>query len=287
MLKYKIAKGSCRAFLVLALAASATASMLAASGVVGSVAGSMNASLGGQSLLPNTTIFSGDNLQVKDGVAVIAVGANNRMIFGRNTAVIFVRETNQVTVSLGQGNLTLLHPVDGTPVCVKAAEISITPAPGLKTVGDIALVSDSLVITAKEGTLQVVDHGTSQNVVKGQTIVIAPNAAKGAIGAGGAAPSSSALAGATGTTALAATSAAATGSVAAATAAVGSAKLSRPGSTRPLLTPLNLAGLAASAAVTTNTNANCAPPTPSRNPTASTVVPFSATPGPVCPLTVP
>ncbi len=286
MLKSKITKGSCRAFLVISLAATATASMLAASGVVGSVAGSMNASLSGQALLPNTTVFSGDNLQVKDGVAVIAVGANNRMIFGRNTAATFLRDTSQVTVSLGQGNLTMLHPVDGTPVCVKVAETSITPAPGLKTVGDIALVSDSVVVTAKEGTLQVVDHGTAQNVVKGQTIIIGPNSAKGAVGMGGAAPSSSALAGITGTTAVTATTAAAAGSAAAADAAVGAAKFNRPGVTLPLK-PLSLAGLAASASALTNSNANCAPPTPSRNPTASTVVPFAAAASPVCPLVGP
>lgn len=274
-MKGRVAKGSLRVFLVIAFAVSATLPVLAASGVVGSVAGSMNASVGGQRLLPNTTIFSGDSLQVQDGVAVIALGTNNRMIFGRNTAASFQRDVNQVTVALGQGNLTMLHSVDGTPVRVRAQEVFITPAPGLKTVGDIAVLSGSVVITAKEGTLQVENHGVTKNLVKGQTIVIDPNAAKETSGTAVAA--SSATAGATGTGAVAATGAAATGSAAA--GAVGAANFVRPGSSRPL----NLVGLAATASVITTGNAPCAPPQPGHLPSASTVVPFSGTPGPVCP----
>jgi hypothetical protein len=41
-----------------------------------------------------------------------------------------------------------------------------------------------VIITAKEGSLQVQDHGATKNVAKGQTIVIAPKNAKGGGGAG-------------------------------------------------------------------------------------------------------
>ncbi|HUX09409.1 MAG TPA: hypothetical protein VMW51_02125, partial [Terriglobia bacterium] len=47
--------------------------VLAGSAAVGSVAGSRNATLSGEALVPNTTVFSGDNLQVRDGVAVVAL----------------------------------------------------------------------------------------------------------------------------------------------------------------------------------------------------------------------
>jgi len=40
----------------------------------------MNATVGGQGLLPNTTLFSGDSLQVKDGVAVVAPGSANGIV---------------------------------------------------------------------------------------------------------------------------------------------------------------------------------------------------------------
>lgn len=158
---------------------------LAGSAVIGSVAGSMNATIGGQSLLPKTTIFSGDSLQVKDGVAVIAVGNNDRVVFGRDTIASFLRDSSEVTVLLSQGNVSMLHPNDGSPVRVKAGEISVTPAAGFKTLGEVAMLNGSVVITAKEGTLQVDDHGSTKSVSKGQTIVLTPKTAQSKGGGAG------------------------------------------------------------------------------------------------------
>jgi hypothetical protein len=169
----------------LLMGAVATVPALAGSAVIGSVAGSMNASVSGQALLPNTTIFSGDSLQVRDGVAVIAVGNNSRVIFGRDTVASFLRDSKEVTVLLSQGNVSMLHPNDGTPVRVKAGEISITPAAGFKTLGEVAMLNGSVVITAKEGALQVEDHGATKNVTKGQTIVISPKTAQSKGGSAG------------------------------------------------------------------------------------------------------
>jgi hypothetical protein len=151
---------------------------LAGSAAIGSVAGSMNASIGGQSLLPNTTIFSGDSVQVKDGVAIIAVGNNSRAIFGRNTVASFLRDPdNEITVLLSQGNVSVIHPNQGTPMRVKAGDVTIAPGVGFKTLGEIAMLNGSVVVTAKEGTLQVDGHGVSRSVAKGQTIVVSPKTA--------------------------------------------------------------------------------------------------------------
>lgn len=162
---------------------------LAGSAVIGSVAGSMNASVGGQALLPNTTIFSGDSLQVRDGVAVVAAGPSGRMVFGHDTVASFLRDANQVTVLLSQGNVSVYHPIDGAGVRVKVGNVSIAPTAGFKTLGEVAMLNGSVVITAKEGALQVDDHGTTKNVTKGQTIVIAPKTAdkggNGGWGSGG------------------------------------------------------------------------------------------------------
>ena len=170
----------------LLVGAVATVPALAGSAVIGSVAGSMNATVGGQSLLPNTTIFSGDSLQVRDGVAVIAMGNNSRVIFGRDTVASFLRDSNEVTVLLNQGNVSMLHPNDGTAVRVKAGNISVTPAAGFKTLGEVAMLNGSVIVTAKEGALQVDNNGTTKNVSKGQTIVFSPKTAdnKGGSGAG-------------------------------------------------------------------------------------------------------
>jgi hypothetical protein len=156
----------------------ATVPALAGSAVIGSVAGSMNATIGGQSLLPNTTIFSGDSLQVRDGVAVIAVGNSSRVVLGHDTVASFLRDSNEVTVLLSQGNVSMLHPNEGTAVRVKAGEVSITPGAGFKTLGEVAMVNGSIVVTAKEGALQVENHGATKSVAKGQTVVISPKTAQ-------------------------------------------------------------------------------------------------------------
>ena len=137
------------------LGAFAAAPALAGSVAIGSVAGSMNARLSGQSLMANTTIFSGDSLEVRDGVAVVAIGNNNRLIFGRNTHASFIRDSSEVSVLLSQGDISLLHPIDGTPLRVKADQISLTPVAGMKTLVDVAVLEGTVVITAKEGAVQV------------------------------------------------------------------------------------------------------------------------------------
>lgn len=174
------------AIFALLLGAATTVQALAGSAAIGSVAGSMNATIGGQSLLPNTTIFSGDSLQVKDGVAIIAVGTSSRVIFGRETVASFLRDpNNNVNVLLTHGSVSMLHPNEGTPLTVKAGEVTVTPGVGFKSLGEVAMLNGSVVVTAKEGTLKVDGGGATKNVAKGQTIVLSPKTANNG-GRGGA-----------------------------------------------------------------------------------------------------
>jgi len=158
---------------VFLVAMAASVSAFAGSAVVGSVAGSMNATIGGQALLPNTTIFSGDSLAVKDGAAVVAVGSGSRLVFGRETEASFLRDANEVTVLLGQGNVSLYRAAEGTGLRVKVGEVSILPAAGYKTLGEVALLGGTIVVTAKEGKLRVEGNGPAVEVVKGKTITLA------------------------------------------------------------------------------------------------------------------
>jgi len=175
-----------RISLLVLLACMVTAvSALAGTAVVGSVAGSTNATVGGQSLLPNTTIFSGDSVQVRDGVAVFAVGKNGRVVFGRDTVASFQQDASDVTVLLTQGNVSVFHSGDGAAVRVKAGDVTVAPRAGFKSYGEVAMLNGSVVVSAKEGTLQVDDHGTTKTVAKGQTIVIAPRTAQKQSGGGG------------------------------------------------------------------------------------------------------
>jgi len=143
----------------------------AGSAVIGSVAGSMNATVGGQTLFPNTTLYSGDSLQVRDGVAVIALGSSSRMIFGRDTVASFLRDSNEVTVLLGRGDVSMFQGQSGNPVRVKIGNVSVVPVSGFKTLGEVAMLNGTVVVTAKEGTLRVQGDGQTVNVATGNPLL--------------------------------------------------------------------------------------------------------------------
>jgi hypothetical protein len=149
----------------------------AASAVVGSVAGGTNATIGGQALMPNTTLFSGDSLRVRDGAAVVAMGMGSRMVFGRETLASFDRGTDDVTVTLTQGNVSMYHPVNGMVMRVKIGDVSVLAEKGYKTLGEVAMVNGAVVVTAKDGMLRVQGPDRTMELTKGKTIEIMPKAA--------------------------------------------------------------------------------------------------------------
>jgi len=150
----------------------------AGSAVVGSVAGSLNASVGGQAVLPHTVIFSGDTLQVKDGAAVLALDSGNRVALGRDTVAAFMRNNDAVTVVLTEGNVSLFHPDGKNAVKVQAGNVTVEPVSGFKTLGDVAMMNGTIVVTAKDGTLRVNENGRTVEVAKGKTIALTPKTAR-------------------------------------------------------------------------------------------------------------
>ena len=160
------------------LAALAVAPMYAGSAVIGSVAGSLNATVGGQALIPNTVIFSGDSLQVKDGAAVIALENGNRMAFGRETEASFLRETNAVEVVLGQGDVSMYQADQRTGLKVKAGDYEVAPAGGYKTLGEVAMLNGVVTVTSKEGTLRVAGAGRTVEVAQGKTVTLGTKTAR-------------------------------------------------------------------------------------------------------------
>jgi hypothetical protein len=163
--------------MVALLAAVVAVPVYAGSAVIGSVAGSKDATVGGQALLPATTLFSGDSLQVKDGVAVIAMGQGSRMVFGRQTQASFLREGDGVTVRLGGGNVLMYHPEAGVGMKVQAGTVTVEPQAGQASRGEVAMLNGMVVVTSKEGTLKVEGNGPAQEVAKGKTITVKAQAA--------------------------------------------------------------------------------------------------------------
>jgi hypothetical protein len=163
--------------MLMLVAAVVTIPVYAGSAVVGSVAGSKDATVGGQTLLPSTTLFSGDSVQVKDGVAVVAMGQGSRMVFGRQTQASFLREGSDVTVMLGGGNVLMYHPEKGVGMKVKAGGVTVAPEAGNASRGEVAMLNGFVVVTSKEGTLKVEGNGPAQEVAKGKTITVKAKAA--------------------------------------------------------------------------------------------------------------
>jgi hypothetical protein len=163
---------------VLLLGLVAAPPAFAGSAVIGSVAGSMNATVGGQALLPNAVLFSGDSVQVKDGVVVVAIGKSSRMVFGRDTRTSFLKTEKEVTVLLGEGNVSIYHADDGEALRVKAGEVSVIATAGFKTLGEVAVLNGAVVVTAKEGSLVVENNRQTITVAKGKTVAISPKTAR-------------------------------------------------------------------------------------------------------------
>jgi hypothetical protein len=145
---------------------------------IGSLVGSENATLDGQVPLPHTTLLSGDNLQVRDGLAMVTLDRGNRIILGRGTDASFTREADDVTVLLTRGNISLYHPAAGAAFRVMVGDITVRPAPGRRALGEIAMTDGLLVVIAKDGALQVEKAGTTTEVSKGGTTTIATAAAR-------------------------------------------------------------------------------------------------------------
>jgi len=162
--------------LVLCFAIVAAVPAFAGSSIVGSVAGSTNAMIGGQPALSGSTIFSGDSLKVTDGVAVVTLGKGSRAVFGRNSEVLFARDGEGVTAHLASGSVSIFQPGnEQNGMQVKFDNMTIAPAGGYKTLGEVAMVGDSLVVKTKEGMMSVTfANGRTAQVPAGKLLTLAP-----------------------------------------------------------------------------------------------------------------
>ena len=169
-------KNTFKASLIVLAAILAAAPVYAGSAVVGSVAGSLNATVGGQALVPNAVIFSGDSLQVRDGAAVVALENGNRMALGRETEASFLRDASAVEVLLGHGDVAMYQASNRTGMKVKAGEYEVTPATGYKTLGEVAMLNGVVTVTSKEGSLRVAGAGRTVDVAAGKSLTLTTKA---------------------------------------------------------------------------------------------------------------
>jgi len=162
--------------LVLCFAVVAAVPAFAGSSIVGSVAGSMNATISGQPALSGSTVFSGDSLNVRDGAAVVTFGKGSRAVFGRNSEASFSREGESVTARLASGSVSMFQPgEERTGMRLKFDNVTIGPAGGYKTLGEVAMLGDTVVIRTKEGMMSVnFADGKTAQVPAGEVMRLVP-----------------------------------------------------------------------------------------------------------------
>jgi len=164
--------------LVLTFALVAAVPAFAGSSVVGSVAGSMNATISGQPAVEGSTVFSGDVLKVtKDGAAIVTYGQAGRAVFGRNSDVSFTREGESVTARLASGTVSIFQPgAEPNGIQLKFDNVTVSPAGGYKTLGEVAMLGDAVVIRTKEGAMSVnFGNGKTTQVPAGKVLRLVPN----------------------------------------------------------------------------------------------------------------
>lgn len=159
---------------------------------MGSLVGSRNATLDGHPPLSHTVLLSGDKVAVKDGLAMVTLNHGNRVILGRDSEAVFLRETDMLTVRVSHGNLSLYHPPEGSQLRIKAGNVIVAPAGGPGTLGELSLADGRLVVTARDGSLKVEKEGATREVEKGNTLTVSAAASRAPGSAhGGTLPASS------------------------------------------------------------------------------------------------
>jgi hypothetical protein len=146
----------------------------AGSAAIGSLAASLNASVGGQALLANSTIFSGDRLRVKEGAAIVVLTRGARMAFGRSTEAGFLRDSKGITVLLEEGSVSVFQPITGSKVRVVALKVEVSPARGYKSLGEVAALNGVVFVTTKLGILRVAEGGRTVKLAQGKSLTIRP-----------------------------------------------------------------------------------------------------------------
>ena len=156
---------------------------LGGSAAIGTIAGSLDATVGGEAIQPNTVLFSGDTLRVADGAAVVAMNTGSRVVLGQRTAASFLKGPREVIVLVEQGNVSMYHPGSAEPLRLRLGALSVGPVKGFNTLGDVALLDGVMVVTAKEGILRLERNGSAVEVREGQTVTVPTKVARAPQGA--------------------------------------------------------------------------------------------------------
>jgi ferric-dicitrate binding protein FerR (iron transport regulator) len=147
--------------------------------VVGTTAASQSATVRGSALLPGSTIFSGDTIQVgTKGMASIALTGGVQVRVGPESQVRFAREKETAQLEIGRGSASF-RVAPGVPFEARLADATIRGAGSGPAVGVILVQSEEkAVIAAEKGELVVSTAHDSRSMTlregEGVEVTLAP-----------------------------------------------------------------------------------------------------------------
>ena len=148
--------------------------VFAGSDVVGSLIGSTEVTVDGLPAQPGQTIFSGDRLQVSNGSATVWMEGGSGIVLGHNTVASFVRDSNATTAKLSRGRARIYCAHDYRVLLrVRSGDVTISPARGSRTLGEVLMADQTLTVMTKEGSLRLEASGQTLDVPRGEALRLA------------------------------------------------------------------------------------------------------------------
>lgn len=160
-----------KAFISLVAIGSLGPTAMASSAVVGVAVAVSNSSVNGAALESGRTLVSGDDLRVREGTALVAIGSGSHLLFGPGTSASFERTSDGVTAVMAQGKVTLYQTrSESGRLRVKVDDLLLAPEAGDETLGEVAVSDGSLYVTTQQGMLRLEEGGSTVDLPKGKWI---------------------------------------------------------------------------------------------------------------------
>ncbi len=133
--------------------------------IVGTVASSQSATVQGTALIPGTTVFSGDTIEVGPrGTARIALPGGAQVEVAENSRVRVSRASERTQFEVTRGG-AIFRTSEQAPVEVRLAEVTVRAASGSSAIGLVAMLNpNSAAVQSEKGELVVTTDYDSKTV---------------------------------------------------------------------------------------------------------------------------
>jgi hypothetical protein len=150
-------------------------SAASANNLIGVAAGTGSATINGQRLDGQASVYSGDRLQTGENSPLTVVSSpQERLQLGPGSSVRLLKNEGTTLATLEQGSLDL-ESAGGTRAVLGPTGIAVRPAGTARAVAEVkALPKGVYQVSVAEGAVEVVDGDTATTVDSGRTALVGP-----------------------------------------------------------------------------------------------------------------